>query len=158
MERKIKKENNEKHWDKFLIDAKENMESSCGSSKRVIKLWHISTADGNRLMNPSANIAGAFEATLLLGKPIEQVISVNMITDNIITVETKPYDEARARILESIKKENCSHQFFFLDKSGYNCVVCGLSISADMLSEQRGKGCQQCGISVHVNCEAKLYY
>lgn len=50
----------------------------------------------------------------------------------------------------------CTHHFSFISQSGQRCRVCQQPVSPDMLSENRGKLCQKCGVAVHVNCQQQL--
>lgn len=51
---------------------------------------------------------------------------------------------------------SCIHHFSWVTQSGLRCDVCGKAISAQMVSEDRGKVCQKCGLAVHVNCQHQL--
>jgi hypothetical protein len=77
---------------------------------------------------------------------------------HIVTIQAtgmakKPAAPPTAALPVAVPEPNCRHHFRWITSPGQTCEVCRRAISSDMVSEQRGKGCQHCGYAVHANCQ-----
>jgi hypothetical protein len=57
-----------------------------------------------------------------------------------------PAEQARA---------TCRHQFQWITARGLDCVVCHRPVSHELVSDDRGKHCSQCGLVIHVRCQSQ---
>ena len=48
---------------------------------------------------------------------------------------------------------SCRHAFAWITSDGLRCDVCHQVVSAELVSEGRGKHCKSCGYTIHVNCQ-----
>ena len=68
-------------------------------------------------------------------------------------ISTTPPAPAPSVGASTVPKEKCRHHFIWITRLGAKCEVCRQPISAELVSEERGKYCDFCGFAIHVNCQ-----